>query len=59
MDVVDVSVGDDFACGRKKDGTVVCWGNQLTGELGFGHAPYPRMSCPGAFCQPAPVPACL
>jgi hypothetical protein len=34
--VVEVSVGDLFACAAKTDGTVWCWGTNDKGELGDG-----------------------
>jgi alpha-tubulin suppressor-like RCC1 family protein len=30
----EIDVGDQFACGRKSDGTVWCWGSNASGQLG-------------------------
>jgi alpha-tubulin suppressor-like RCC1 family protein len=35
-DVVEVAVGYDHACARKKDGTLWCWGLNDVGQLGNG-----------------------
>jgi alpha-tubulin suppressor-like RCC1 family protein len=32
--VVQLSLGDGFACARLQDGSVTCWGNNGSGELG-------------------------
>jgi alpha-tubulin suppressor-like RCC1 family protein len=34
VQVVQIGVGDDFACGRRADGTVMCWGSGTLGQLG-------------------------
>lgn len=34
VEVVQIGVGDDFACGRRADGTVMCWGSGDNGRLG-------------------------
>jgi alpha-tubulin suppressor-like RCC1 family protein len=34
--VAEVSVGSAYACARKSDGTVWCWGNNAYGQLGDG-----------------------
>jgi alpha-tubulin suppressor-like RCC1 family protein len=34
--VVQLSLGDAFACALKGDGSVTCWGNNGSGELGRG-----------------------
>jgi alpha-tubulin suppressor-like RCC1 family protein len=34
--VVEVSANDQFACARKTDGTLWCWGGNTDGELGNG-----------------------
>lgn len=34
VEVVQLGVGDDFACGRRADGTVMCWGSGRAGQLG-------------------------
>jgi hypothetical protein len=31
--VASVTAGDRFSCARRADGTVVCWGSQLNGEV--------------------------
>jgi alpha-tubulin suppressor-like RCC1 family protein len=36
--VVEVGAGSDFVCARLGGGTVVCWGNDDTGQLGNGVA---------------------
>ncbi|MBX7081143.1 MAG: hypothetical protein K1X88_18225 [Nannocystaceae bacterium] len=33
-DVAQLSAGDDFACARLRDGSVRCWGNAESGQLG-------------------------
>jgi serine/threonine-protein kinase len=35
-DAVDVSVGDEFACARRQNGAVSCWGRNEEGQLGIG-----------------------
>lgn len=50
--VAQVSVGDSYACVRKKDGTLWCFGNNGYGELGLGTNTGP--ACNG-FCQPTPT----
>jgi alpha-tubulin suppressor-like RCC1 family protein len=35
-DAVAISAGGRFACAREASGSVVCWGNNDTGELGIG-----------------------
>lgn len=35
---VQVAVGSDFACVRRADGGVQCWGNDACGQLGHGDA---------------------
>lgn len=35
-DVVELAVGRFFACARHADGTVSCWGNGTSGQLGNG-----------------------
>jgi alpha-tubulin suppressor-like RCC1 family protein len=42
--VVEVALGGYHACGRREDGTVVCWGSNEDGQLGDGgtkHSKYP------------------
>jgi alpha-tubulin suppressor-like RCC1 family protein len=34
--VVQVAMGDSFACGLRSDGTVRCWGQNTQGEFGDG-----------------------
>ncbi len=34
--VAEVSAGDLFTCARKTDGTLWCWGNNVSGQLGDG-----------------------
>jgi alpha-tubulin suppressor-like RCC1 family protein len=34
--LVQIAVGDDFGCGRFKDGTASCWGLNFNGQLGDG-----------------------
>lgn len=34
--VVEVAAGANFACARRTDGTVWCWGNNANGHLGTG-----------------------
>ncbi len=40
---VEIGLGDRDSCARKSDGTVWCWGDNTTGELGIG-ALTPAMS---------------
>jgi alpha-tubulin suppressor-like RCC1 family protein len=54
-----ISAGSDFSCARKTDGTIVCWGNRSTGELGIGKFHSNTTYCGNAVCEPAPVPVCL
>jgi len=35
-DAVEIAIGDDHACARRRSGAVVCWGNNGSGELGAG-----------------------
>ncbi len=35
-DVAAISLGGDYACARKLDGTVACWGDNDAGQLGDG-----------------------
>lgn len=35
-DVEEVAVGTTFACARRSDGTVACWGDNTAGQLGNG-----------------------
>lgn len=37
-DLVEVRAGSFHTCGRRADGTVVCWGNNSEGQLGGGLA---------------------
>jgi alpha-tubulin suppressor-like RCC1 family protein len=34
--VTEIGVDDDFACARKTDGTIWCWGDNIDGQLGNG-----------------------
>ena len=36
VQVLQIGVGDEFACGRRADGTVMCWGAKDDGRLGDG-----------------------
>jgi alpha-tubulin suppressor-like RCC1 family protein len=38
VQVVQLGAGDNFACGRRVDGTVMCWGRGDDGRLGDGNA---------------------
>ncbi len=35
---VELALGDDFSCARRRDGTAACWGNGASGQLGDGKA---------------------
>lgn len=35
-DVADISAGSNHVCARKTDGTLWCWGDNTSGELGIG-----------------------
>jgi alpha-tubulin suppressor-like RCC1 family protein len=37
-DYIDITSGEEFGCGVKKDGTVWCWGADTAGKLGNGPA---------------------
>ena len=37
-DVTAISIGYQHSCARKSDGTVWCWGGNLSGQLGDGKA---------------------
>lgn len=37
--VEDIAVGFDFSCARRRNGRVVCWGNNSAGQLGNGGSP--------------------
>jgi alpha-tubulin suppressor-like RCC1 family protein len=34
--ILEVSLGQQHTCGRKPDGTVKCWGNDESGQIGIG-----------------------
>lgn len=36
--VVDLALGAFHACARRNDGSVWCWGSNLSGQLGRGNA---------------------
>lgn len=38
VQVLQIGVGDQFGCGRRADGTVMCWGNGAGGRLGDGQS---------------------
>ena len=35
-DVVDLALGDHFACALRRNGTLACWGDNTAGTLGIG-----------------------
>lgn len=41
QDAVEVAVGSNFSCARRKAGSVVCWGNNEFGQLGDGRGTKP------------------
>ncbi|MEM6289799.1 MAG: hypothetical protein AAGA54_00995 [Myxococcota bacterium] len=47
-DAIQLAVGSSFSCARHRDGTVSCWGQDLSGQLGRGR----RW---GASAVPSPV----
>jgi alpha-tubulin suppressor-like RCC1 family protein len=51
-DAVEVAVGGYFACARKKDNSVWCWGSNAAGELGRATTGM----CNGVACDPTPAP---
>lgn len=51
-DAVEVAVGGYFACARKKDNSVWCWGSNAVGELGRTTS----STCSGIACDPTPGP---
>jgi alpha-tubulin suppressor-like RCC1 family protein len=44
--IVSVSVGADFACANRGDGTVWCWGNNWAGQLGNYLIPATKWNSP-------------
>jgi alpha-tubulin suppressor-like RCC1 family protein len=46
--VVEIAAGSDFTCARLTDGTVHCWGDNVSGELATGE--------PLVWLEPATVP---
>ncbi|MDW8363645.1 MAG: hypothetical protein RMK74_14695 [Myxococcales bacterium] len=49
--IVEIAAGWAFACARRENGQIVCWGANANGELGDG-----RMRHPGGDCTPAEEP---
>jgi hypothetical protein len=45
-DAVELSSGDYHFCARRRDGTVACWGENATGELGVEQAKLERSATP-------------
>lgn len=54
-DVVQVAIGDAFACARLRGGTLRCWGANDHGQLGTGASGGERC---GDTCGDPPVPCC-
>lgn len=40
QDLTQIATGDAHGCGRHRDGSVSCWGNNRFGQLGGGFQPY-------------------
>jgi alpha-tubulin suppressor-like RCC1 family protein len=43
-DAVQISVGQHFACARKIDGSLMCWGGNSGGQLGVGSKDSPKIT---------------
>lgn len=50
---VEVAVGDSFACARRDDGAVLCWGDDSLGQTG---SPIPGHASGSSAPQPTPAP---